>query len=98
MFPVISISFIHRLVFAFLNREKSREYERKLREAIDKRDAMQQRIDEKEESFEARLRSKVDEWKAEWDEVEEGLRSEIRKLKNEVSNVILEKKEEERDE
>ncbi|XP_045111920.1 trichohyalin-like isoform X2 [Portunus trituberculatus] len=64
-------------------REKSREYERKLREAIDKRDAMQQRIDEKEESFEARLRSKVDEWKAEWDEVEEGLRSEIRKLKNE---------------
>ncbi|XP_063885721.1 trichohyalin-like isoform X7 [Scylla paramamosain] len=64
-------------------REKSREYERKLREAIDKRDAMQQRIDEKEESFESRLRAKVDEWKSEWDEVEEGLRSEIRRLKNE---------------
>ena len=53
---------------------------------------MQQRIDEKEESFESRLRSKVDEWKTEWDEVEEGLRSEIRKLKNEVSNVMVEKK------
>ena len=52
---------------------------------------MQQRIDEKDESFEARLRIKVDEWKQEWDEVEEGLRSEIRRLKNEVSDVMIEK-------
>ncbi|XP_050712806.1 trichohyalin-like isoform X2 [Eriocheir sinensis] len=68
-------------------REQSREYERKLREAIDKRDAMQARIDEKEEGFETRLKAKVTEWKAEWDEVEEGLKDEIRRLKNECESL-----------
>ncbi|XP_069167160.1 trichohyalin isoform X6 [Procambarus clarkii] len=63
-----------------------REMESQLKDEAAKVEALERHLEDKEEEFEARLKAKVVEWKSQWDSVEEGLRSEIRKLKNENDN------------
>ncbi|ROT69143.1 hypothetical protein C7M84_012698 [Penaeus vannamei] len=68
-------------------REKEREAESKLREAMRNQEMMQRLIDDKEEEFETRLKAQVVQWKTDWDNVEEGLKDEIKKLKTENDNL-----------
>ncbi|CAL4107369.1 unnamed protein product, partial [Meganyctiphanes norvegica] len=72
------------------NREKGRQCESTVRELNAKVEMLQHLLEDKDEEFETRLKCKVVEWKSEWDETEEGLRSEIRRLKNENDSIKLE--------